>query len=104
MKEQLKWWQNHFIVSDIGSRDSSVVRVLDSWSKGPGFESRQEQWEKFILQGQLSVQALISVFVPPLCYCSSTWKIPVILPKVQVAGYNYTHIHPTYVALNEVTL
>ena len=31
---------------------------------------------------------LISVFVTPPCYRSSTKKIPVILPKVQVAGYS----------------
>ena len=32
------------------------------------------------------------------------WKILVILPKVQVAGYSSTHMlqHPTYVALHEV--
>ena len=27
------------------------------------------------------------VSIPPLCYCSGTWKTLVILPKVQVAGY-----------------
>ena len=33
------------------------------------------------------------------CYHSSMWKIPAILPKVQwVAGYSYTHVHPTYTA------
>ena len=31
---------------------------------------------------------LISVFIPPPCYCSSMWKTLVILPKVQVAGYS----------------
>ena len=36
-------------------------RASDSWSKGPGFESRQERREKFLLQGQLSVLTLISV-------------------------------------------
>ena len=30
-----------------GSGDSSVVRASDSWSKGPGFESRQERRENF---------------------------------------------------------
>ena len=30
----------------------------------------------------------ISVSVPPPCYRSSTQKTPVILPKVQVAGYS----------------
>ena len=29
-------------------------------------------------------------------------KIPVILPKVQVAGYSWTRIHPIYVVLHEV--
>ena len=51
---------------------SSVVRVSDSWSKGPGFESWQERWKNFFLQGQLSLLTLISVSVPPLCYRSST--------------------------------
>ena len=51
--------------------DSSVVRAPDSWLKGRGFESLQEQRENFLLQGQLSVLTLISVSVPPPCYCSS---------------------------------
>ena len=42
----------------LGSVDSSVVRASDSWSKGPGFESRQERRENFLLQGQLSVLTL----------------------------------------------
>ena len=48
-----------------------VVRAPDSWSKGRGFESLQEQREN-VLQGQLSVLTLISVSVPPPCYRSST--------------------------------
>ena len=47
------------------SGDSSAVRASDSWSKAPGFESRQERRERFLLQGQLSVLTLISVSVPP---------------------------------------
>ena len=35
-----------------------------------------------------------SVSVPPPCYRSGTEKTPVILPKVQVAGYTLTCIHP----------
>ena len=35
-----------------------------------------------------------SVSVPPPCYRSGTQKITVILPKVQVAGYVQTRIHP----------
>ena len=73
---------------DSGSRDSSVVRASDSWLKGCGFKSLQERRENFLLHGQLSVLILISVSVPPPCYRSSTWKIPVILPKVQAAGYS----------------
>ena len=44
----------------------------------------------FFLQGQLSVLTIISVSVPAPCYDygSSTQKIPVIVPKVQVAGYS----------------
>ena len=71
-----------------GGGDSSVVRAPDSWLKGRGFESLLERRENFLLRGRLSVLTLISVSVPPPCYHSSTYKIPVILPKVQVAGYS----------------
>ena len=57
-----------------GEQDSSAVRVPDSWSKGPGFKPWQEQQENFLLQGQLSVLTLISVYVPPPCYRSSTYS------------------------------
>ena len=60
------------VVHAAGDGDSSVVRAPDSWLKGPGFKSLQERREKFLLQGQLSVLTLMSVSVPPLCYCSST--------------------------------
>ena len=66
------------------SGDSSVVRVPDLWWKGCRLKSQQEQWDNFLLWGQLSVLTLILVSVPPLCYCSSTWKIPVILPKCRL--------------------
>ena len=36
----------------------------------------------------IRVLILILVSVPTPCYRSSMWKIPVILPKVQVAGYS----------------
>ena len=52
-----------------GSGDNSVVRAPSSWLKGPRFEERRENC---LLQGQLSVLTLISVSVPPPCYCSST--------------------------------
>ena len=53
-----------------------MVRASDSWSKGPGFESRQEQWDNFLLQGQLSVLTLISVSAPPPCRSSTDVKDP----------------------------
>ena len=40
------------------------------------------------IHSQFSVLTLISVNVPTPCYRSSTEKIPVILPAVQVAGYS----------------
>ena len=42
----------------MGSGENSVVRAPDSWSKGCGFDSPQERWENFLLQGQLSGLAL----------------------------------------------
>ena len=50
--------------------------------------------ENFLLQSQLCVLTLYSVSVPPQCYRSGMLKTPVILPKVQVAGYTWTHIGP----------
>ena len=44
---------------------SSVVTAPDSWSKGHGFESRQQRRENVLFQGQLSVLTLISLFDPP---------------------------------------
>ena len=55
-----------------GGGDSSVVRAPDTWLKGHGFESLQERRDNFLLQGWLSVLALLSVSVPPPCYHSST--------------------------------
>ena len=54
-----RWAKSHLL--GIGTGDSSVVRAPDWRSKGCGFESQQEQWENFHLQGQLSVLTLISV-------------------------------------------
>ena len=68
----LEWLRINHSLWDFGERDSSVVRAPDSWLKGHRFKSLQEQWENFLLQGHLSVLTLISVSVPPLCYCSST--------------------------------
>ena len=43
---------------------SSVVRAPDSWSKGRGFEPRQERRENFLHQGPLSVMTLRYPFHP----------------------------------------
>ena len=53
--------------------DSSVVRALDSWLKGRGFESLLKRQENFLLQGRLSVLTLISVTVPT-CVTVATRK------------------------------
>ena len=47
----------------LGSRDSSVVRVLDLRLKGHRFESQQGQQGNVLLQGQHSLQTLILVSV-----------------------------------------
>ena len=57
------------------SRDRAVVRAPDLWLKGQGFESLQEQWENFLLQGWLFVLTLIST---PHTWCmvvSCTWNL-----------------------------
>ena len=44
----------------------SVVRALDSWLKGHGFESGQEWWENFLLQGQPSVLTHFGIHSTPV--------------------------------------
>ena len=69
-----------------GSRDSLLVRAPDSWSKGCEFESQQEWQGNFLLQSRLCVLTLIQCpFHPQVTPVAC--KRPVILPKVQVAGY-----------------
>ena len=72
----------------LGSGDSSVVECQTYHHQKVSGSSPGESSRRFFLQGQLSVLTLILVSVPPLCYCSNMLKIPVILPKVQVAGYS----------------
>ena len=81
-----------------GGGDSSrwLERRTRDWKVAGSTESLLERRENFLLQGRLSVLTLISVSVPPTCYCGNGYrvttvarkKIPVILPKVQVAGYS----------------
>ena len=74
---------------DVNLEGAGIAQWLERLTRDKvrGFESLLERRENFLLQGRLSVLILISVSVPPPCYRSSTQKIPVILPKVQVAGY-----------------
>ena len=52
-------------------RGVGIAQWLECQTHGHGFESWQERWENFLLQGQLSVLTLILVSVPPQCYRSS---------------------------------
>ena len=82
------------------SRGSSVV-----WSAGLVIE-RSQVWVPAGARGECSSPG--STFCADshfgICYHSSMWTILVILPKVQVAGYSWTHMHTTHVASSEVTL
>ena len=60
-------------------------------------ESLLERRENFLLQGRLSVLTLISVSVPPPCYCSSTWKILVIPAAKSTGGRLQLNTHTPYV-------
>ena len=80
----------------LGIEDSSMVRAMNLfiglWLERQ-FRDRkvagpQERREDFLVQGQLSVRTLISVSVLPQCYCSSTLKITIVLPKVKMEGYS----------------
>ena len=87
-----------------GCQGSSVGRTPNSWSKGRGFDCRRERLKMFLLQSWLSVLTLIRCpFHPRVAAVArkkpNKQKNPVILPKVQVAGYTLTLIHPW---LNEV--
>ena len=72
-------------------------------SKGRGFEPRKEDWEKFLLQGRLSVQTPISVSVPPRVTAVARKRSRSFCQKCrwQVTAIN-THAGYTYVASNKV--
>ena len=44
-----------------GSGDGSVVRATDQSSKNSGFESRQEQRENCLLQGELGAESYFGI-------------------------------------------
>ena len=48
------------------SRDSSVVRVIDLWLKGLGFETQQEWQGNFLLLGKLSALTYFDIHSTPV--------------------------------------
>ena len=77
-----------------GSRDRSVVRVLDLQLKGRGFESLQEWQENFLLQDQLFVLTYFVSRKKPGHSAKTTGG------RLQL---NTQRLHFTDVALHEVT-
>ena len=78
--------------------DSSVVRALDLWLKGCGFESLQEWKENFLLWGQLSLLTLILVSVPPPYITAVARKDPCHSTKSAGAhGRSQLNMHTPYV-------
>ena len=81
---------NTTFVNNMGSWDSTMIEYATTRlviKRSPAQVLEEMVGEFFLPQGQLSVLTLISVSNPPPYHCSSTQKILVILPKVQVAGY-----------------
>ena len=76
------------------SWDSFLVEVLESWLKGCKFESLQEWRENFLLQSHLCVLTLIGCPFHPHVTAVACKRPRSYRPKVQVAGYSYTCIHP----------
>ena len=58
----------------MGSGDSPVVRAPNSWLKVHRFESLQERWENFLLQGQLSVLLIWYPFHPCVTAVARKWS------------------------------
>ena len=73
-----------------GGGDSSFFEGLSDRTSEVGGSCPGRRGRRYsFVQGQIFMPTLISVSVPPLCYRrNSTLKIPVILPKVHVAGYS----------------
>ena len=91
---------HHFIATGIAQwleRRARDQKVAGSSPAAPGriFFSRVNF---------LCVLILISYPFHPRVTAVSRKKISVILPKMQVTGYTLTHMQPTYVAWNEMTL
>ena len=72
----------------VHSRNSSVVRAPDSCRKVAGSSPCRSGRRIIFSRVDFFVLTLILVSVPSLCCRSSTSKILVMLPKVQVAGYS----------------
>ena len=60
------WWLAEGCVSLEDSRDSLLVRVPDSWSKGCEFESRQGRRENFLLRVNFVYWLLFGVRSTPV--------------------------------------
>ena len=67
---------------DITRRSAADAAVADC-----EFESRQERQEIFLFQSQLCVLTLIQCSFHPRVTAMARKRPPVILPKVQMAGY-----------------
>ena len=70
-----KIWPFLFLLISGTERDSLLVRVLDSLSKGCEFESWQERWENFLLQSQFYMLTFIRCPFHP-CVTAVTRKRP----------------------------
>ena len=97
----LKTWcvdGSSHLFGTLGSGARSVVEHQDSWSKG-----HRSVWVPAGAVGEFSSSGSNSCADPyfgihstPMFYHSSAWKLPVILSKVQLAGYTQTLLNLTF--------
>ena len=69
-----------------------ICRAPDSCSKGLKFKTLQEQWENFLLQGQLSVLTLVSVSFAQWCYCRTILGLPGTFSCMCLGCQAYFHV------------
>ena len=85
------------IVARRKCRQVGITQLVERWTrdrKVPGLISGRNGWRIFFCRGNTPCWLFFGVSDPSPCYRSGTTKTPVILPKVQVAGYAWTRIHP----------
>ena len=82
-----------------------MVRAPDSWLKGRGYESLQEQRKNFLLQGQLKFLCWLLFRYPflPRVTAAARKRPPGHSAKSAGSRLQLTRMHLTYVALHEVT-